>query len=183
MIAVLVTGVQHFATLWTMICQITLSMGFSKQEYWNQLLFPSPWDLPDPGIELRSSALQADSLPSEPLRKPRIPIYHQTFIFVDPEFGNSSGNHGWWIHWWRTSELEGQLCCARPFCIRDLITPAFGGERGEVSCNHSPLDIDERLTCWKKKGGALKVVNHHILYEHILIKYIKHEGKISCIQT
>ena len=43
-----------------------LSMGFSRQEYWSGLPFPSPEDLPNPGIQLRSPALQADSLPSEP---------------------------------------------------------------------------------------------------------------------
>ena len=42
-----------------------LSMGFSRQEYWSGLLFPSPGDLPDPGIEPGSPALQADSLPYE----------------------------------------------------------------------------------------------------------------------
>ena len=42
------------------------SMGFSRQEYWSGLPFPSPGDLPDPGIKPRSSALQADALPSEP---------------------------------------------------------------------------------------------------------------------
>ena len=47
-----------------------MSMGFSRQEYWRALPFPSPGDLPDPGIELGSPALQADSLPSEPPRKP-----------------------------------------------------------------------------------------------------------------
>ena len=41
-------------------------MGFSRQEYWGELPFPSPGDLPDPGIESMSPALQADSLPSEP---------------------------------------------------------------------------------------------------------------------
>ena len=41
-------------------------MGFSRQEYWSRLLFPSPGDLPDPGIKPRSSTLWADSLPSEP---------------------------------------------------------------------------------------------------------------------
>ena len=41
-------------------------MEFSRQEYWSGWLFPSPGDLPDPGIELRSPALQVDSLPSEP---------------------------------------------------------------------------------------------------------------------
>ena len=44
-------------------------MGSSKQEYWSGLPFPSPGDLLDPGIEPRSLALQADSLPSEPLGK------------------------------------------------------------------------------------------------------------------
>ena len=43
-----------------------LSMGFSRQEYWSGLPFPSPGDLPFPGIEPGSNALQADSLPSEP---------------------------------------------------------------------------------------------------------------------
>jgi len=41
------------------------SMGFSRQEYWSGLPFPSPGDLPNPGIKLRSLALQADSLPTE----------------------------------------------------------------------------------------------------------------------
>ena len=41
-------------------------MEFSRQEYWSGWLFPSPGDLPDPGIEHSSPALQADSLPSEP---------------------------------------------------------------------------------------------------------------------
>ena len=46
-------------------------MGFSRQEYWSGLPCPSPGDLPDPGIEHRSPALQADSLPAEPQGKPK----------------------------------------------------------------------------------------------------------------
>ena len=46
-------------------------MGFPRLEYWSGLLFPSPGDLPDPGIEPRSPALQADSLPAEPPGKPQ----------------------------------------------------------------------------------------------------------------
>ena len=53
------------STPWTVACQGPLSMGFSKQEHWSGLPFPSPGDLPDPGIELRSPAFQADSLPTE----------------------------------------------------------------------------------------------------------------------
>ena len=52
-------------TPWTVTHQASLSMGFSRQEYWSRLPFPSPGDLPNPGIELRSAALQADSLPTE----------------------------------------------------------------------------------------------------------------------
>ena len=53
------------ATPWTVACQAPLSVGFSRQEYWSGLLFPSPGDLPNLGIEPRSPALQADSLPTE----------------------------------------------------------------------------------------------------------------------
>ena len=60
-----------FAIPWTVADQTPPSMGFSRQEYWSRLLFPSPGDLPDPGIEPRSPALQADSLPSKPPGKPR----------------------------------------------------------------------------------------------------------------
>ena len=62
--------VQLFAVPWTVVYQASLSMGFSRQEYWSGLPFLSPGDLPDPGIEPRSPALQADALPSEPPRKP-----------------------------------------------------------------------------------------------------------------
>ena len=48
-----------------MACQAPLSMGFSRQEYWSGLPFPSPEDLPDPGIEPGSPVLQADTLPFE----------------------------------------------------------------------------------------------------------------------
>ena len=50
---------------WTVTYQAPLSMGFLRQEYWSGLLFPSPGDLPNPGIEPGSSTLQADALPSE----------------------------------------------------------------------------------------------------------------------
>ena len=58
--------VRLFATPWTVAHQAPPPMGFSRQEYWSGLPFPSPGDLPDPGIESRSPALQADALTSEP---------------------------------------------------------------------------------------------------------------------
>ena len=50
------------AAAWAVAHQAPLSVGFSRQENWNELPFPSPGDLPDPGIELESPAWQADSL-------------------------------------------------------------------------------------------------------------------------
>ena len=57
---------QLLATPWTVAYQVPPSMGFSRQEYWSGLPFPSPGDLPDPGIEPRSPTLQVDALPAEP---------------------------------------------------------------------------------------------------------------------
>ena len=53
------------ATPWTVACRAPLSMGFSRQEYWSGLPFPSSGDLPNPGIKPRSPALQTDSLLTE----------------------------------------------------------------------------------------------------------------------
>ena len=69
----MLSHVQLLATPWTVAHQTPVSMEFSKQEYWSVLPFPSSGDLPDPGIEPGSPALQADSLPSEPLGKPLAP--------------------------------------------------------------------------------------------------------------
>ena len=69
-------GVSHSVVLdsllppWTVVCQAPRSMEVSRQEYCSGLLFPSPGDLPDTGIEPWSPALQADSLVSEPPGKP-----------------------------------------------------------------------------------------------------------------
>ena len=84
--------VQLFATPWTVAYQAPPSMGFSKQECWSGLPFPSPGDLPNPGIEPRSPALQADSLPAEPPGKPSKqqtrrkynPISSQDYHLIQP---------------------------------------------------------------------------------------------------
>ena len=76
----LLSSAQLFVTLWTVGYQALLSMGFSRQEYWSGLPFPSPGDLPDPGIEPRSPTLQADALTSEPPGK--------LLLTVLPEFSH-----------------------------------------------------------------------------------------------
>ena len=79
----LLSRVRLFATAWTVAYQTPPSMEFSRQEYWSGLPFPSPGDLPDPGIKSGSPALQADPLPSEPPGKPQ---------FILPLFKNSNKN-------------------------------------------------------------------------------------------
>ena len=62
--------VRLFATPWIVAYEASPSMGFSRQEYWSGLPFPSPGHLPDPEIEPRSPALEADTLTSDPPGKP-----------------------------------------------------------------------------------------------------------------
>ena len=71
--------VQLFATPWIVAYQASLSIGFSRQEYWSRLPFPSPGDLPDPGIKPRTPALQADVLPFEPPGKPNVKQLYSIF--------------------------------------------------------------------------------------------------------
>ena len=61
------TVVSDSVITWTVTCLAPLSMEFSGQAYWSGLPFPSPEDVPDPGIKPGSPALQADSLTTEPL--------------------------------------------------------------------------------------------------------------------
>ena len=68
----LLSPVQLFATPWTVAYQAPPSMGFSRQEYWSGLPFPSPGDLPHLGIESESPTLQTDTLPSEPRGKSHV---------------------------------------------------------------------------------------------------------------
>ena len=74
--------VQLFATPCTVVYQASPSKGFSRQEYWSGLPFPSPGDLPDPGIKPGSAALEADALTSEP------PVSDQIWTDVILPLGN-----------------------------------------------------------------------------------------------
>ena len=84
--------VQLFETPWTAAYQLPLPMGFSRQEYWSGLPFPSPGDLPDLGIEPRSPALWVDALPSElPAKSKHVQgtfVFYYVFILTTP--------HGLW---------------------------------------------------------------------------------------
>ena len=78
----LLSHVQHFATPWTVAYQAPQSMEFSRQEYWSGLPFPSPGDLPNPGIEPGSPTLQADTLPSEPPGKRHLVFFYFSTFFI-----------------------------------------------------------------------------------------------------
>ena len=68
-------------TPWTVACQAPLSMEFSRPEHWSGEPFPSPGDLPKPGIKPRSPTLQADSLPAEPQGKS--PVFQATLYYTE----------------------------------------------------------------------------------------------------
>ena len=105
------------ATPWTVAYHAPPSVGFSRQEYWSGLLFPSPGVLPNPGIEPRSPALYAYALPSEPLGKfigaslvaqmvKRLPVVWETWVrsmgWEDPlekEMAIHSSTLAWRILW------------------------------------------------------------------------------------
>ena len=80
--------VRLFEILRTVARQAPLSMKFPRQEYWSRLPFPSPGDLPDPGIKPRSLMLPADSLPFEPPGKPYVYpsgcklVFHCGLIYI-----------------------------------------------------------------------------------------------------
>ena len=85
---------------WTVAHQAPLSMGLLRQEYWSGLPFPSPGDLPDPGLKPRSPALQADALPlshqgSPVLHSMELKIVTQIILYVQWFRGEIVIKKGW----------------------------------------------------------------------------------------
>ena len=75
--------VRLFVTPWAAASQAPPSMGFSRQEYWSGVPFPSPGDLPDSGIEPGSPVLRVDALPSKPPGKPNYTyIYMYIYMYI-----------------------------------------------------------------------------------------------------
>ena len=81
----MLSDVQLFVTPWTVAHLAPLSMGFSRQEYWNGFPFLPLGNLPDPGSEPVSPALQADSLPTEPSGKPHmsVTLWHTKVLLLN----------------------------------------------------------------------------------------------------
>ena len=100
-------------TPWTLACQVPLPMEFSRQEYWSGLPFPSPGDLPDPGIKRRSPALQADSVLSEPPGKPKNTGLG-SLSFLHGIYLTQESNQGLLHCRWILYQLSYQGCLLKP---------------------------------------------------------------------
>ena len=87
--------VRLFATPWTVAHQALPSTGFSRQEYWSGLPFPSPGELPDPGIEPWSPTLQAGALPSEPPGSLCHFTSYKLLLFLEKQREDSSTQNNW----------------------------------------------------------------------------------------
>ena len=103
-------------TPWTVACQARLSMGFSRQQYWSDLPCPPPQDLPHPGTEPGSPALQADSLPLSHQGSPSLYIWlakkfvwflsknkRHIFHFYQPLYWTTYSPKWWWNHFFPLS--------------------------------------------------------------------------------
>ena len=94
-------------------------MGFSRQEYWSGWPFPSPGDLPNPGIESRSPALPADSLLSEPSGNPRGQV-------LSLKYGRNGGWWWWWENGRKMEKYKGP--CLQPRAV--FLDEPEGSEQG-----------------------------------------------------
>ena len=106
--------VRLFVAPWTVAHQAPPSMEFSRQEYWSVLPFPSPGDLPDSGMEPRSPALQADTLPSEPPGKPL--YFYKDYLFFCA-FPLSKQ-----LHFWRSPYFSWALVLGLLILVYFIVT-------------------------------------------------------------
>ena len=129
---------------WTVAHQTSLSMGFLRQYYWSGLPFPSPGNLPDPGIEPRSLTLRADSLPSEP---PGKPSKVRSALRVE----HSSNRFSVFMKW-NTREFSLCLCVFSSLSLFPTPHPVWG-------CTENPTWEERILTrtspSWRPDLGLL----------------------------
>ena len=141
--------VRLFATPWTVAYQASLSMGFSRLYYWSGLLFPSPEDLPDPGMEARSPALQADPLASQPPRKPlkaytSLRVYsiywavHALRSYKKTSFNTQGVKHATLRRWMKLWELQHQNGKPRirrkEYILINLLIPSNDCRYNDMDC-------------------------------------------------
>ena len=116
----MLSHIQFFVTLWIVAWQVPLSMGYPRHKYWSGLPFPPPSDLPHPGIEPTSPALQADSLPAEPSGKPlRTSYFMITAIMKNYTYLLLPS----WICDWKT-----RIQTTKVNCHSLIMMPCIGGK-------------------------------------------------------
>ena len=130
-------------------CQAPLSMGFSRQDSWSGLPFPSPGHLPDPGMEARSPALQADPLASQPPRKPlkaytSLRVYsiywavHALRSYKKTSFNTQGVKHATLRRWMKLWELQHQNGKPRirrkEYILINLLIPSNDCRYNDMDC-------------------------------------------------
>ena len=137
----LLSHIWLFVTLWAVAHQALLSMEFSRQEYWSGLPFPSPGDLPDPGIKPGSPALQADSLPSEPQGFPsELDSFSLCLCQVMPVFAEASGPCLFPVFQSQEKQSRAGISKARPWEL------AVSEVEGVLP--REPSQLLDGLLCW-----------------------------------
>ena len=177
----LLSRVWFFVTPWTVARQASLSVEFSRKEYWSGLLFPSPVDIPNPRIEPRSHALQADSLPCEPPGKLHLSIpitcflsvhlliwsqgllRHRTLLMFHEEIQPSIVKPGsCQCRWHRFNPWAGTIPWRRKWQLTPVfLSRKFHGQRslaGYSPWGHKESDTTEQLTPSIDRYGASQVV-------------------------
>ena len=124
-----------FCDPWTVDYKVSLPMGFFRQENWSGLPFPSPADLPNPGIEPRSPALQADALPSEPIITTRgwkfalIQVTVHCMHCLMESSQQSVRKTSWHFHYvhlqWLLLEVRSPWCPSPPQNLQWLVFEVF----------------------------------------------------------
>ena len=148
----LLSPVRLYATPWT-----TQSREFSRPEYWSGWPFPSPGDLPNPGIEPRSPALQADSLPAEPHGKPKNPGVGSLSLLQRPFLPQESGSPALPMDSLPT-ELSGKPLVRMAIIEKPVNNKHLGG--GGMKKRKPSYSVGETGNCCshrgEKPGGSLK---------------------------
>ena len=115
-------------TPWIVARQAPLSMGFSRQEYWSGLPFPTPGDLPNPGMEPRSPALLVDSLPAEPSGNSCWMEGNLFFLssFRAHQVTVHDGRNCWWLQDPFFADMGGNIpFCCHPVCLIYMLSTSW----------------------------------------------------------
>ena len=155
------------ATPWTAACQAPLSMGFSRQEYSSGFPFPSPKDLPDPGIKTRSPAMQTDSDQLSYEGSPCFPLVYFKFNQSGLSPGSFSYNHFLTLYLYIIPLLSHQNLGSllRSYLFRSPVTHFYSNisQHFPVSWEHASLDCQAFVVLWESFRDQNSLLNEGFL--------------------